>query len=109
MSKPSDPGAAKGGVAADSKSQVKAQAPAARTITNIVRRVRSLPSGTELKGRWKQRIGAARIAWSRLTEDELVKIEGHEQKLSGLIQRRYAITRNEAVEQVRAFFSKHRT
>jgi uncharacterized protein YjbJ (UPF0337 family) len=71
-------------------------------------RSRALPSSTELKGRWKQRIGAARIAWGRLTEDELLKIEGHEQKLSGLIQQRYAITRDEALRQVKAFFSKHR-
>jgi uncharacterized protein YjbJ (UPF0337 family) len=39
----------------------------------------------------------------------LLKIEGHEEKLSGLIQQRYAITRNEAVKQVKAFFFKHRS
>jgi uncharacterized protein YjbJ (UPF0337 family) len=71
-------------------------------------RTRALPSATELKGRWKQHIGAAKIAWGKITEDELLQIEGHQQKLSGLIQRRYAITREEAVKQVRAFFSKHR-
>jgi uncharacterized protein YjbJ (UPF0337 family) len=42
-----------------------------------------------------------------LTEAELLQIEGHEQKLSGLVQRRYSITHGEAVKQVRAFFSKH--
>ena len=62
-------------------------------------RSRALPSSTELKGRWKQRIGAAKVAWGKLTEDELLKIEGHEQKLSGLIQERYAITRDEARRQ----------
>jgi uncharacterized protein YjbJ (UPF0337 family) len=78
--------------------------PAARRVS----RSRALPSSTELKGRWKQRIGAARIAWGKLTEDELLKVEGHEQKLSGLIQQRYAITRDEALRQVKAFFYKHR-
>jgi uncharacterized protein YjbJ (UPF0337 family) len=107
MSKSGEPIAAKHGAAPDSKSQPRARAKA-KTIAQIGGRVRALPSGTELKGRWKQRIGAAQIAWSRLTEDELRKIEGHEQKLSGLIQRRYAITHSEAVEQVRAFFLKHR-
>ena len=72
-----------------------------------VPRTLALPSSTELKGRWKQRIGAAKIAWGKLTEDELLKIDGHEQKLSGLIQQRYAITRDEALKQVKAFFSKH--
>jgi uncharacterized protein YjbJ (UPF0337 family) len=73
-----------------------------------VARSRTLPSSTELKGRWKQRIGAAKIAWGKLTEDELMQIEGHQQKLSGLIQQRYAISREEAVKQVKAFFSKHK-
>jgi len=72
-----------------------------------VPRTPALPSSTELRGRWRQRIGAAKIAWGKLTEDELLKIDGHEQKLSGLIQQRYAITRDEALKQVKAFFSKH--
>jgi uncharacterized protein YjbJ (UPF0337 family) len=82
--------------------------PEAKAITRSSRRSRPLPSAADLKGRWKQRIGAARIAWGKLTEDELLQIEGHEQKLSGLIQQRYAITRAEAVKQVKAFFSRHR-
>ena len=102
MNASSDENAAKGGVTSvDSK-------PAAKAITHPLKRARALPSATELRGIWKQRIGAARIAWGRLTEDELLQIEGHEQKLSGLIQQRYAITRAEAVKQVKAFFSRHR-
>jgi uncharacterized protein YjbJ (UPF0337 family) len=72
-----------------------------------VARARRLSSATELKGRWKQNIGAARIVWDKLSEDELLQIEGHQQKLSGLIQQRYAVTRDEALRQVKAFFSKH--
>jgi len=66
----------------------------------------SLPSIDELKGQWKQQIGAAKIAWGKLTEDELLKLEGHEQKLAGLVQERYAVTRDEADKQVKAFFEK---
>jgi uncharacterized protein YjbJ (UPF0337 family) len=66
----------------------------------------SLPSVDELKGIWKQQIGAAKIAWGKLTEDELLRLEGHEQKLAGLVQERYAITRDEADKQVKAFFDK---
>jgi uncharacterized protein YjbJ (UPF0337 family) len=67
-----------------------------------------MTSVDEIKGRWKQQIGAAKIAWGKLTEDELLKAEGHEQKLAGLIQERYAITRDEAERQVRGFFEKHK-
>lgn len=65
------------------------------------------PAPIEIKGRWKQRLGAAKLTWARISEAELLTLEGHEQKLSGLIQERYAITRDEAIAQVRAFFNKH--
>ncbi len=67
----------------------------------------SLPNIEEIKGVWKQQVGAAKIAWGKLTEDELLRLEGHEQKLAGLIQERYAITREEADQQVKRFFEKH--
>jgi uncharacterized protein YjbJ (UPF0337 family) len=60
----------------------------------------------EVKGIWKQQVGAAKIAWGKLTEDELLRLEGHEQKLAGLVQERYAITRDEADKQVKSFFEK---
>jgi len=69
----------------------------------------SLPSADELKGKWKQQVGAAKIAWGKLTEDELLELEGHEQKLVGLIQERYAITRDEAEKQVKSFFEKYKS
>lgn len=67
----------------------------------------SLPSADELKGKWKQQVGAAKIAWGKLTEDELLKSEGRQQKLAGLIQERYAITRDEADKQIKGFFDKN--
>lgn len=68
-----------------------------------------LPSADEIKGKWKQQVGAAKIAWGKLTEDELLKSEGHEQKIAGLIQERYAITRDEAEKQVKDFMKNSRT
>lgn len=69
----------------------------------------SLPSADEMKGKWKQQVGAAKIAWGKLTEDELLKLEGQEQKLAGLVQERYAITRDEADRQVKSFFEKNKS
>ncbi|MEO4046026.1 CsbD family protein [Pseudomonas sp. CAU 1711] len=66
----------------------------------------SLPSSDELKGKWKQQVGAAKIAWGKLTEDELLQSEGQEQKLAGLLQERYAMTRDEADKQVKNFLEK---
>ncbi|WP_097462156.1 CsbD family protein [Mangrovitalea sediminis] len=60
----------------------------------------------EMKGKWKQQIGKAKLAWGKLTEDEILKSEGRAEKLQGLIQERYAITREEAEKQVNKFFEK---
>lgn len=69
----------------------------------------TMPSVDEVKGIWKQHVGAAKIMWGKLTEDEFLKLEGHVQKLTGLIQERYAITRDEADKQVKSFFEKHQS
>ncbi len=68
----------------------------------------NMPSVNQVKGAWKQHVGAAKIAWGKLTEDELLKLEGHQQKLTGLVQERYAITRDEADKQVKNFFEKNK-
>lgn len=59
-----------------------------------------------LKGQWKQVSGRAKEAWGKLTDDELLKIEGNAQRLSGLVQERYGITREEADKQVEKFIDK---
>lgn len=68
----------------------------------------SMPSSDEIKGKWKQQMGAAKIAWGKLTDDELLKAEGHQQKLTGLVQERYAVTRDEAEKQVTKFFESNK-
>lgn len=62
----------------------------------------------EVKGKWKQQIGSAKIAWGKLTDDEILETEGHAQKLTGLVQERYAITREAAEKQVTDFLDKNK-
>lgn len=69
----------------------------------------SITSVDSIKGQWKQQVGAAKIAWGKLTDDELLKVEGHAQKLAGLVQERYAITRDEADQQVKTFFDQNKS
>jgi uncharacterized protein YjbJ (UPF0337 family) len=66
-----------------------------------------MPGINEIQGKWKQQVGSAKIAWSRLTEDELLESEGQAQKLAGLIQERYGIAYDEANKQVKKFLSRH--
>lgn len=66
----------------------------------------TMPGMDRVKSKWQQQIGAAKLAWGKLTEDELLKAEGQEQKLAGLVQERYAVTRDEASKQVKRFLDK---
>lgn len=66
----------------------------------------NIPSADELKGKWKQQVGEAKLTWGKLTEDELLQSEGHAEKLAGLVQERYAISRDAADKQIKGFFAK---
>lgn len=68
-----------------------------------------LPNSDELKGQWKQQVGAAKVAWGKLTDDEILQTEGHAEKLSGLVQERYGIVRDEAEAQVKDFMDKNKS
>ncbi|WP_028008925.1 CsbD family protein [Solimonas flava] len=56
-----------------------------------------------LKGQWKQLKGRAKQTWGQLTDDELMRIEGNAERLSGLVQERYGLTRDEAERQIDRF------
>lgn len=60
-----------------------------------------------LSAQWKQHMGAAKIAWGKLTDDQLMETSGHHQKLVGLIEEKYNITREEAEKQVKLFTETH--
>lgn len=66
----------------------------------------TLPNSDQVKGEWKQQVGAAKIAWGKLTDDELLQTEGHAEKLAGLVQERYGVVRADADAQVKAFLDK---
>ncbi|HKC17274.1 MAG TPA: CsbD family protein [Steroidobacteraceae bacterium] len=68
---------------------------------------KSLPSRDALQGKWRRQIGAAKLSWGKLTDDELMKLEGPAEKLTGLIQERYALTRDAAARQVTNFFDQY--
>jgi uncharacterized protein YjbJ (UPF0337 family) len=67
----------------------------------------SMPNMGAIKGQWMQKMGEAKAAWGKLTDDELMQAEGDAEKLTGLIQERYAINREEAESQVKAVLEKN--
>lgn len=68
----------------------------------------SMPGVAGIQIHWQQQLGAAKILWGRLTHDELLESEGHEQKLTALVQARYGVSHDQALVQVRDFYLKHK-
>ena len=61
----------------------------------------------QLKGRWHQVKGEAKIRWGELTDDDLDQAAGHTEKLIGLVQLRYGHGRARAECEVREFEERH--
>ena len=59
-----------------------------------------------LAGNWKQTKGKVKKQWGKLTDDDLVLIEGQQDKLSGLVQERYGYTHEQAEYEVEEFLQK---
>ena len=57
----------------------------------------------KIKGQWKQLRGKLQSRWGKLTDDDLDVAEGNTDYLTGRIQERYGIAKDEAKEQLRAF------
>ncbi|MCG5074623.1 CsbD family protein [Paraburkholderia tagetis] len=58
-------------------------------------------------GKWKQLLGKAKATWGKLADDELMRVEGHAERLVGLIQERYGKTRDEAEREVHRWLETH--
>jgi uncharacterized protein YjbJ (UPF0337 family) len=54
----------------------------------------------KFKGSWAQTKGAIKEQWGKLTDDDLMEIQGRREKLVGKIQTRYGIGHDQAEAQV---------
>lgn len=59
------------------------------------------------KSKWNSIKGEAKIQWSKLTDDDLLRIEGEKDKLVSKIQERYQCTKEDAAKQCNTFLARH--
>jgi uncharacterized protein YjbJ (UPF0337 family) len=57
----------------------------------------------EIKGEWKMVKGQVKTQWGKLTDDDLMQIDGKKEELVGKIQQRYGETKDEALKRVDDF------
>jgi uncharacterized protein YjbJ (UPF0337 family) len=50
----------------------------------------------QVQGNWKEFKGKVQQQWGSLTDDDLDKIDGRQTELSGILQKRYGKSREEA-------------
>jgi uncharacterized protein YjbJ (UPF0337 family) len=51
-------------------------------------------------GKWKQMRGQAKVWWGKLTDDDLEKVNGNYDKLTGLLQEKYGYTKEQAEKEI---------
>ncbi len=56
-----------------------------------------------LKGKWKEIKGGLRNKWGKLTDDDVAQIEGKEEQLLGVLQKRYGYSKQKAQEEYERF------
>ncbi|OJX43931.1 MAG: hypothetical protein BGO78_02920 [Chloroflexi bacterium 44-23] len=59
-----------------------------------------------LKGKWKQFRGKVKQTWGKLTDDDLDRIDGAQDKLAGRLQERYGYTKEKAEAQIADFLER---
>jgi uncharacterized protein YjbJ (UPF0337 family) len=54
----------------------------------------------KISGQWKQFSGDVKTKWGKLTDDELLQVNGNREILAGKLQERYGIAKDEANRQI---------
>jgi len=60
----------------------------------------------QIAGKWKQFAGEVKIKWGKLTDDELMQINGSRDILAGKLQEKYSIAKEQANKQIDEWAAK---
>ncbi len=56
-----------------------------------------------LKGKWNEIKGEVKAKWGKLTDDDITEIAGEQEKLLGILQKRYGYAQEAAEREYRDF------
>jgi uncharacterized protein YjbJ (UPF0337 family) len=57
----------------------------------------------QVEGTWKQMAGKVKENWGKLTDDDLTTISGKRDQLSGILQKRYGLAKEQAEKELDEF------
>ncbi|MBJ3762594.1 CsbD family protein [Maribius pontilimi] len=60
----------------------------------------------QIEGSWKEFKGRVQQKWGELTHDELDEAKGDRERLEGLIQKKYGVTKEDARRQIDEWMAK---
>ncbi len=61
-----------------------------------------------IKGKWKEVKGKLKQQWGDLTDDEILKMEGSYDELSGALQKKYGYDKDTAAKHIDEFVKKNK-
>jgi len=59
----------------------------------------------QVEGQWKQLTGKVKQKWGKLTDDDLTTISGKREELSGILQQRYGMVKEQAERELDDFMT----
>ena len=79
------------------------------TTTTVTTKSDMTTMWEKVKGSWTQTKGAVKEQWGKLTDDDLMEIQGRREQLVGKIQTRYGISHEQAEAQVSGWEHKYKS
>jgi uncharacterized protein YjbJ (UPF0337 family) len=60
-----------------------------------------------IKGKWKEIKGGIKEKWGKLTDDEITQVEGKQDQLLGLLQKKYGYSKDQAEQEYKQFMAHY--
>ena len=60
-----------------------------------------------IKGKWHEIKGSVKQQWGKLTDDDITKIEGSYEELTGALQKSYGYKKEQAEKEIKDFLDRN--